>query len=43
MTPLPPKLTEEQANAIATELGDLPLALYLAGSYLAYYNEDPVK
>jgi tetratricopeptide (TPR) repeat protein len=31
-------LTEEDASAIAAELGDLPLALHLAGSFLAYYQ-----
>lgn len=29
-----PRLTAEEADAIAAELGDLPLALHLAGSYL---------
>lgn len=30
-----PTLTDQEANAIAEALGDLPLALHLAGSYLA--------
>jgi tetratricopeptide (TPR) repeat protein len=34
---LAPRLTPEEAVAIATELGDLPLALHLAGSFLARY------
>ena len=32
------RLTDAEANAIATELGDLPLALQLAGSYLAQFG-----
>lgn len=31
------KITYEEANNIAKELGDLPLALHLAGSFLAAY------
>jgi tetratricopeptide (TPR) repeat protein len=31
-------LTDDEANMIAEELGDLPLALHLAGSYLARYR-----
>jgi hypothetical protein len=30
-----PQLTDEQAGRVAEELGDLPLALAQAGSYLA--------
>jgi tetratricopeptide (TPR) repeat protein len=37
-----PNLTRDQANAIAAELGDLPLALHLAGSYLETYRDDPL-
>ncbi|MBN1815590.1 MAG: tetratricopeptide repeat protein [Anaerolineae bacterium] len=33
-----PDLSDEGANAIAAELGDLPLALHLAGSFLAAYR-----
>jgi tetratricopeptide (TPR) repeat protein len=33
-----PELAEDDAKAIAEELGDLPLALHLAGSYLARYR-----
>jgi tetratricopeptide (TPR) repeat protein len=33
-----PDLTDEEADAIAEELGDLPLALHLAGSHLARYH-----
>ncbi|MBN2002971.1 MAG: tetratricopeptide repeat protein [Anaerolineae bacterium] len=32
-----PDLSDEDAGAIAEELGDLPLALHLAGSFLAFY------
>jgi hypothetical protein len=32
-------LTHEQADAIADELGDLPLALHMAGSFLKVYKE----
>ncbi|GAB4215509.1 MAG: hypothetical protein OHK0022_55450 [Roseiflexaceae bacterium] len=32
---LAPRLSDAQANGIAEELGDLPLALHLAGSFLA--------
>jgi tetratricopeptide (TPR) repeat protein len=32
-------LTQEQANAIADELGDLPLALHMAGSFLKVYKD----
>lgn len=31
-------LSEQDADSIAHELGDLPLALHLAGSYLAYFQ-----
>ncbi|MCI0398381.1 MAG: FxSxx-COOH system tetratricopeptide repeat protein [Chloroflexi bacterium] len=31
-------LTHDEADRIAVELGDLPLALHLAGSFLAYYR-----
>lgn len=31
-------ITNNQASEIANALGDLPLALHLAGSYLAYYE-----
>jgi len=34
-------LSDNQANAIADELGDLPLALHLAGSFLATYRHAP--
>ena len=34
---LAPRLSDEEANAVAAELGDLPLALHLAGSYLRRY------
>jgi tetratricopeptide (TPR) repeat protein len=43
-----PDLTEDDAEAIAAieaiadELGDLPLALHLAGSYLKSYQADPL-
>ncbi len=33
-----PDLTDAEADTIAEELGDLPLALHLAGSYLARYR-----
>jgi len=33
-----PQLGEVDANAIAAELGDLPLALHVAGSYLRMYQ-----
>jgi tetratricopeptide (TPR) repeat protein len=33
-----PDLTDDEADTIAEELGDLPLALHLAGSYLARYR-----
>ena len=33
-----PDLAERDADAIAAELGDLPLALHLAGSFLATYG-----
>ena len=33
-----PDLSAEQAGAIASELGDLPLALHLAGGFLAAYR-----
>ncbi len=36
---LAPRLTVEEADQIAQELGDLPLALHLAGSYLAFYDD----
>ncbi len=38
-----PDLAEDDADldAIAKELGDLPLALHLAGSYLETYQDDP--
>ena len=32
------RLTNEQADAIAAEVGDLPLALYLAGGFLRQYQ-----
>ncbi len=32
-----PKLTDSEVNPIAAELGDLPLALHLAGNFLARY------
>jgi len=35
-----PGLSGEDSAAIALELGDLPLALYLAGSYMAKYGRD---
>ncbi len=35
-----PSTSDIQANEIAAELGDLPLALHLAGSYLRYYQSD---
>jgi tetratricopeptide (TPR) repeat protein len=34
-------LSDADADAIAEELGDLPLALHLAGSYLASYADNP--
>ena len=34
-----PDLSEEDADAIAAELGDLPLALHLAGSFLHRYRD----
>ncbi len=34
------RLTREEANAISEELGDLPLALRLAGKHLADYQHD---
>jgi tetratricopeptide (TPR) repeat protein len=39
---LAPRLTRDEANAIAEELGDLPLALQLAGSYLAQFDHTTV-
>jgi tetratricopeptide (TPR) repeat protein len=39
---LAPRLTTAEAGALATELGDLPLALQLAGSYLAQYERTKV-
>jgi formylglycine-generating enzyme required for sulfatase activity len=36
-----PDLSESDADTIAAELGDLPLALHLAGSYLKQYTVDP--
>jgi tetratricopeptide (TPR) repeat protein len=33
-----PDLADDEANLIAEKLGDLPLALHLAGSYLARYR-----
>lgn len=33
-------LREDEANAIAATVGDLPLALYMAGSYLHTYQHD---
>jgi hypothetical protein len=38
-----PDLTQSEAGAIAAELGDLPLALHLAGSFLAHYRHREVK
>lgn len=35
-----PNLEEDKARAIAEELGDLPLALHLAGSFLKAYQHD---
>ncbi|HEY1014034.1 MAG TPA: tetratricopeptide repeat protein [Herpetosiphonaceae bacterium] len=35
---LAPRLTPEDADALAEELGDFPLALQLAGSYLAQFG-----
>jgi tetratricopeptide (TPR) repeat protein len=35
-------LSAVHADAIAAELGDLPLALHLAGSYLHTYRDDPL-
>lgn len=37
-----PDLNDAEANVIAQELGDLPLALHLAGSYLARYRGEAV-
>ena len=34
-----PELDKNQATAISSELGYLPLALHLAGSFLARYNK----
>jgi tetratricopeptide (TPR) repeat protein len=34
-------LSDADADAIAEELGDLPLALHLAGSYLSSYADNP--
>lgn len=34
-----PHITDEAAEAIAAELGDLPLALHLAGSFLRHYQD----
>jgi tetratricopeptide (TPR) repeat protein len=39
---LAPRLTDAEAIAIAEELGDLPLALQLAGSYLAQFERTKV-
>jgi tetratricopeptide (TPR) repeat protein len=39
---LAPRLTDTEADAIARELGDLPLALQLAGSYLAQFERTTV-
>jgi tetratricopeptide (TPR) repeat protein len=36
-------LSNEHANAIAQELGDLPLALSMAGRYLERYGKDPQR
>jgi hypothetical protein len=36
-----PDLRDADADAIAAELGDLPLALHLAGSTLETYRDDP--
>jgi hypothetical protein len=36
-----PDLDDAELDPIANELGDLPLALELAGSYLARYREEP--
>ena len=36
-----PNLSDADAGAIAAELGDLPLALSLAGSYLETYRDEP--
>ncbi len=36
-----PDLSADQVDAIAKELGDLPLALHLAGSFLAAYRHAP--
>ena len=39
-----PELAEDDADldALANELGDLPLALHLAGSFLETYRDDPL-
>jgi tetratricopeptide (TPR) repeat protein len=39
---LAPRLTTDEADAIAAELGDLPLALQLAASYLAQFERTRV-
>jgi hypothetical protein len=39
---LVPRLTTAEADALAKELGDLPLALQLAGSYLAQFARTTV-
>jgi tetratricopeptide (TPR) repeat protein len=39
---LAPRLTDAEADTIAEELGDLPLALQLAGSYLAQFERTKV-
>lgn len=36
-----PNLPDTDADALAHELGDLPLALHLAGSYLRNYPDEP--
>ncbi len=36
-----PNLTQNDADAVAQELGDLPLALHLAGSFLGSYQDTP--
>ncbi|MCA9963883.1 MAG: tetratricopeptide repeat protein [Anaerolineales bacterium] len=35
---LAPRLSSELADAVATEIGDLPLALHLVGSFLHHYQ-----
>jgi len=38
-----PRLTDQDADQIAVDLGHLPLALHLAGSYLHSYPHQPVS